>query len=81
MIAGETVHVFRENISLECVNVVLVAVLGGGGEKMGGGGGKGQLRSSRLNNLMQKSIYFFSLLTNPCQKAVGLCQEGEKNIS
>ena len=31
IIAGETVHVFRENISLECVNVVLVAVLGGGG--------------------------------------------------
>ena len=31
MVADETVHVFRENISLECVNVVLVAVLGGGG--------------------------------------------------
>ena len=31
MIAGEKVHVFRESISLECVNVVLVAVLGGGG--------------------------------------------------
>ena len=41
MVAGETVSVFRENISLERVNVVLEAVLEGGG-----GGGKLQLESA-----------------------------------
>ena len=31
MVAGETVNVFREIISLERINVVVVAVLEGGG--------------------------------------------------
>jgi hypothetical protein len=44
VIAGETVHVFRENISLECVNVVLVAVLG-----RGGGGGRREGEEARDN--------------------------------
>ena len=59
MIAGETVHVFRENISLECVNVVLVAMFGGGG-----GGGKGQLRSSRLNDLVRQKRLLVKSNTN-----------------
>ena len=39
MIAGETVHVFRENISLERVIVILAAVLEGrgGGRREGKG--------------------------------------------
>tara|TARA_Y100000994_G_scaffold5387_1_gene5105 strand:- start:17 stop:217 length:201 start_codon:yes stop_codon:yes gene_type:complete len=54
VIAGETVHVFRENISLECVNVVLVAVLGGGG-----GGGKGQLVEKRsMEEAINDKPYF-----------------------
>ena len=48
MVADETAHVFRENISLECVNVVLVAVLGGGGEEEG--------RGRRQGTLVKKSI-------------------------
>jgi hypothetical protein len=44
VIAGETVHVFRENISLECVNVVLVAVSGGGGEEEGRGRRQGTIK-------------------------------------
>ena len=40
MVAGETVNVFREIISLERINVVVVAVLegGGGGKREEGGG-------------------------------------------
>ena len=46
VITGETVHVFRGKISLECVNVVLVAVLGGGGggRREKGGWGEGTIK-------------------------------------
>ena len=39
MVAAETVHVFRENISLERVIIILAAVLegGGGGRREGKG--------------------------------------------
>ena len=47
-VAGETVHVFRENISLECVNVVLVAVLGGGGEEEGRGRRQGTIGGKKV---------------------------------
>ena len=50
MVADETVHVFRENISLECVNFVLVAVLGGGGG--GRREGKGEEAAAVLAQLL-----------------------------
>ena len=45
MVADETVHVFRENISLERVIVILEVVLGGGG----GGRREGKGEEARDN--------------------------------
>jgi len=77
VVAGETVNVFREIISLERINVVVVAVLegGGGGKREEGGGSdnwkelhqkvkKEPLSMYAIFSLLAKSLFWHAFFTH-----------------